>query len=940
MFLLTALEFFGQQVSFPTGDQTVEGGTNVPIAINFSSSNNFTGDIYLTIPLTFNFSVPVTIGRDGNLTLGTVTQDVVTNGRKRIRIPFSFTGTGSGTMTVNTVAVPPGDLCSDVPHTFELELKDANDVPVAGQSHTKIYTVNKRIPSLLVISSGFAQGSCRDPFSHTFLVLNSNTQGPIHFTYTYNSNNFDIVGVFLVNGNNLIPLPYTIVSTGTIKVVHQSSRYKIYLKPKICTNINIQPFTINEVLEESIPSCPKSYSLTVNNTGITEACCAEGIGNPHPYIENDHTPLCIDGCNPMRLTVRINNFTATNYNNLVYNLDFPSNITITGISPALPAGFTASSLPANDYQLNLSLAAGEIFSFDVQYVVNSGNPLSTDIVQTLKNLSPAGDLDDKPYHITYSEACFPRIGFKEYAKSGTTSFIAGPSAYTLVNNDPKNIEIQILVKRWNTFEVDELEFAYDLILNDYLKINPVAPTYYYGYDNPPSGAAYSLNIPGVTGGYEISPDKKKIIFKNINMEQSCSPKNLIIKFSVTSLSQLETGTKLGIISKLNTNQQVLINNIDMVRWTVSSNPFLVAYVVPSCDSSNFEKTNQTFVATKTDPFYYHYVYDNVGYTAVGGAVMVGSLPHFNDKEISDQTKGRGSSFTITCPSDIIVKSQKNINSVITTTTLVPNTDYELSFSNNFNDICAGQLLDHTLACTPTSVCNSPVFFRLKLKTANGFPAFTKTVLSMKVAIPPNALLGEEAVGSFVGTYPANNLMEESEGGIIKVATTSSCIDIPPCECANSFAPIPGKNYVLSAWVKEGNNPGALKYENAKITLVFKGIAPDQSVEAIPTGEIIDGWQRIEKEFTVPLSTAKIAIQLKNLGSGDVYFDDVRVHPFDANMKSFVYDPVTLRLAAELDERNYATFYEYNEEGALVRVKKETAKGVMTIKESRNATRKK
>lgn len=52
------------------------------------------------------------------------------------------------------------------------------------------------------------------------------------------------------------------------------------------------------------------------------------------------------------------------------------------------------------------------------------------------------------------------------------------------------------------------------------------------------------------------------------------------------------------------------------------------------------------------------------------------------------------------------------------------------------------------------------------------------------------------------------------------------------------------------------------------------------------------------------------------------------------MKSFVYDPFTLRLHAELDENNYATYYEYDEEGALVRVKKETERGVKTINETR------
>jgi hypothetical protein len=53
------------------------------------------------------------------------------------------------------------------------------------------------------------------------------------------------------------------------------------------------------------------------------------------------------------------------------------------------------------------------------------------------------------------------------------------------------------------------------------------------------------------------------------------------------------------------------------------------------------------------------------------------------------------------------------------------------------------------------------------------------------------------------------------------------------------------------------------------------------------------------------------------------------------MKSFVYDPDNQRLTAELDENNYATFYEYDKEGGLIRVKKETVKGVYTIQETRS-----
>ena len=56
------------------------------------------------------------------------------------------------------------------------------------------------------------------------------------------------------------------------------------------------------------------------------------------------------------------------------------------------------------------------------------------------------------------------------------------------------------------------------------------------------------------------------------------------------------------------------------------------------------------------------------------------------------------------------------------------------------------------------------------------------------------------------------------------------------------------------------------------------------------------------------------------------------------MNSFVYDDRTMRLMAQLDENNFATFYEYDDEGTPIRVKKETERGVMTLKENRQSFR--
>lgn len=163
-------------------------------------------------------------------------------------------------------------------------------------------------------------------------------------------------------------------------------------------------------------------------------------------------------------------------------------------------------------------------------------------------------------------------------------------------------------------------------------------------------------------------------------------------------------------------------------------------------------------------------------------------------------------------------------------------------------------------------------------------------------------------------------------------------EIPCHDCISSFAPEPGKTYIISGWAKEqGASPNKTSYTYPEIYVEFPSVSVSEGPFK-PTGEIIDGWQRIEGEFMVPANATDINIKLTS-SSGNVKFDDVRVHPFDAVMKAYVYDPATLFKVAELDERNYASFIERDEEGKQTRVKKETERGVMTIEESKSNRKK-
>lgn len=165
----------------------------------------------------------------------------------------------------------------------------------------------------------------------------------------------------------------------------------------------------------------------------------------------------------------------------------------------------------------------------------------------------------------------------------------------------------------------------------------------------------------------------------------------------------------------------------------------------------------------------------------------------------------------------------------------------------------------------------------------------------------------------------------------------SCPDPAPAgfgcrDCITSFSPAAGK-YMLSAWVKEaGATMNTTTYANASIGISFSNEAGTYTFA--PSGRIIDGWQRIEGVVDVPAGAADIHLALQT-AAGKAYFDDIRFYPLDGSMISYVYDPANLRLMAQLDERNYATFYEYDEEGKLIRIKKETERGIMTIQENRD-----
>ena len=146
-----------------------------------------------------------------------------------------------------------------------------------------------------------------------------------------------------------------------------------------------------------------------------------------------------------------------------------------------------------------------------------------------------------------------------------------------------------------------------------------------------------------------------------------------------------------------------------------------------------------------------------------------------------------------------------------------------------------------------------------------------------------------------------------------------------------FNPVKGRKYIISTWVKSGSG-------TAGITATVNGTGITFEKKAVVEGwTLFEGIMDIATLVTGP-EMSKMTMVLTG-STATTLIDDIRIFPYDGQLKSYTYDDRTQHVMAEMDENNYATFYEYDEEGALIRVKKETERGIMTIKENRSTYKK-
>lgn len=149
-----------------------------------------------------------------------------------------------------------------------------------------------------------------------------------------------------------------------------------------------------------------------------------------------------------------------------------------------------------------------------------------------------------------------------------------------------------------------------------------------------------------------------------------------------------------------------------------------------------------------------------------------------------------------------------------------------------------------------------------------------------------------------------------------------------------------KTYLLKYWIYHYDGiplgiPQALEVKffntatNSDITTSF--IESSNWTNPIRVGN----WDLITHEIKVntysPPSTNEINIKV--IAAVPTYIDDLLFIPIDATSKCIAYNCENDRVEAEFDSEHFATFFDYDNEGRLIRKRKETYRGVKNIAET-------
>ncbi len=223
--------------------------------------------------------------------------------------------------------------------------------------------------------------------------------------------------------------------------------------------------------------------------------------------------------------------------------------------------------------------------------------------------------------------------------------------------------------------------------------------------------------------------------------------------------------------------------------------------------------------------------------------------------------------------------------------------------------------------------------------------------------------GELFAQKTIPNYPTNllNSNVQVKEGIAHTGT--KCLEVGTFNGADFFQGkltlSPLEKYQFSGWFSTPDNKFLLmnndRYFESDLKLEFfdiNGVLVSTEVfdeSSIFQGDFIDDWQKFTVNFVMPVGAHYVSVNLPRAqevySSAEqdyvqvAYYDDLRFQPLDGGMMTYVYNQENLRLEAELDANNYATFYYYDDQGNLFLIKRETERGIITVQESRSYLRK-
>ena len=131
-----------------------------------------------------------------------------------------------------------------------------------------------------------------------------------------------------------------------------------------------------------------------------------------------------------------------------------------------------------------------------------------------------------------------------------------------------------------------------------------------------------------------------------------------------------------------------------------------------------------------------------------------------------------------------------------------------------------------------------------------------------------------------------------------------------------------RRYRASVWVYlPGNTESQAEMNNVALVYSING-SQKGKVSPVVLKQKSKSWYRLTLDIIPPANTNELTITCRNNAGRAIYFDDIRLHPLEATMTSYVYDPISDEITHVLNADNFYIQYEYDELGNRTTTKQE------------------